>query len=40
MTNILSRLMTEAHADRVLMAFSFLLTICVFGFLVLVTLLG
>ena len=40
MANILSRFMTEAHADRLVMAFCFFLTICVFGFLVLVTLLG
>lgn len=40
MANILSRFMTDAHADSVVVVFCFLLTICVFGFLVLVTLLG
>lgn len=39
MANILSRFMTDAHADRLAMVFCFFLTICVFGFLLIVTLL-
>lgn len=40
MSNILSRFMTETHAERLVITFCLFLTICVFGFLVLVTVLG
>jgi hypothetical protein len=40
MASILSRFMTEAHAERVIVVFCLALTICVFGFLMIVTLLG
>jgi hypothetical protein len=40
MANILSRFMTDAHTERVVVAFCFLLTICVFGFLMIVILLA
>ena len=40
MPNILSRVMTEAHAERLVIAFCFFLTLCVFGFLVIVTFLA
>ena len=39
MASILSRFMTEAHAERVIVVFCLALTICVFG-LMIVTLLG
>lgn len=38
MAIVLSRFMTEARAERLLTAFSFVLTACVFGFLVIVIL--
>lgn len=40
MTSILSRVMTEAHAERVILVFCFLSTLCVFVFLMIVTFLG
>lgn len=40
MSNILSRFLSEAHAERLVVVFCSLLTICVFGFLMIVTLLG
>ena len=39
MATILSRVMSEAHAERLVTAFFFVLTMCVFGFLAIVTLL-
>ena len=40
MTNVLSRFMTKAHAEQFVIAFCLFLTLCVFGFLAIVTFLA